>query len=106
MDGDPNACGRFRASGNPVTGFSTLNLCMRSIVPCSGIALDAEGRRLHIAGVLAAPLTRDRYGFARIISSLILAGGRLRQPALLDALERTDRGRIAAVSVHQQDEDN
>jgi hypothetical protein len=43
MDGDPNACGRFRASGNPVTGFSTLDLCTRLIVPRSAVALDTEG---------------------------------------------------------------
>ena len=46
MDGEPNAWGRFRASGNPVTGVSTLvsmlDFCMRLIVPCSGVALDTE----------------------------------------------------------------
>jgi hypothetical protein len=106
MDGDPNACGRLRVSGKRVAGLSAIDLSMRLIAPCPRVALDAESRRLHIACILAAPLARDGHRLARVISSLILSRGRLRQAALLDALKCTDRRRIAAVSVHQQYEDN
>jgi hypothetical protein len=78
MDGVPNAYGRFRDSGKPVTGFSTLHLSTRLIAPCFSVIRDTESRRLHVARILPAPLTSDGHRLARIISRLILAGGCLR----------------------------
>ncbi len=88
MDGVPNAQGRFRDSGKPVTGrsrlrlsrlhLSRLHLSTRLIAPRLGVIRDTESRRLYVARILPAPLARDRHRLARIISGLILAGGRLR----------------------------
>ena len=78
MDGVPNAQGRFRDSGKPVTGLSRLHLSTRLVAPRLGVIRDTESRRLYVARILPAPLARDRHRLARIISGLILAGGRLR----------------------------
>jgi len=83
MDGVPNAQGRFRDSGKPVTGLSRLHLSRlhlstRLVAPRLGVIRDTESRRLYVARILPAPLARDRHRLARIISGLILAGGRLR----------------------------
>jgi len=101
MVGVPNACGRFRDSGKPVTGLSRLDLSSL-VAPWPRVVRDTESQRLYIARILTAPFTSDGHRLARVIGSLILAGGLLREPALLDALKRTDSRRIAPVSVHQQ----
>jgi hypothetical protein len=42
MDGVPYACGRFRASGKPVTGLSKFDLYTCSIAPGSAAVRDTE----------------------------------------------------------------
>jgi hypothetical protein len=106
MDGVPNARGLLRDSGKPVIGLSMLDLSTSLIAPRPRVVRDAEGRRLHVARILAAPLTGDGHGFARVIGSLVLAGRLLCEPALLYALKRTDGRCVAAVSVHQQYKDD